>query len=461
MNFTLEQIAKAVSGKIIQGSPATKIRGVSTNSRTITRGELFIAIRGERFDAHSFLPEVVKRSAGAVVISHIPPQLPAGMPAVLVKDTVKALGRIARAHRDQFSIPVIGITGSAGKTTTKEMLSQVLKAKFRVLKNSGTENNHIGVPLTLLKIKPSHEVVIVEMGTNRFGDIPWLVEVARPTIAIVTNIGASHLAQLKSPADVFKEKSALITAIAPGGKIIVNQDDRFLKTVRQHTRHRRVLTFGQGRGADYRATDIHFDHRQRLSFRVNQRQTFVLSTFAPAFVANALVAITCGRALGINYNRIQRQLKEFRSPAGRQGLLSVGKFWILDDSYNANPVSFRCALEALAGLKPGHRKILVCGDMLELGKASLGLHRNVGVLAADGGVDAVFSFGSHAPLIGQAAKRKRPGTVLFSSSDIEALQKKLIDFCLPGDVILVKGSRGMHLERVVEFLKTNLKEKRP
>ena len=229
--FTLKEIVQATGGKLFHAFKIRKIKGVSTNSRTLKKGELFIAIQGQKFDAHHFIPNVIEAGASAVVISkkEFIPKIE--IPTVLVADTTKALGNIASFHRQRFKIPVVAITGSAGKTTTKEMIAAVLQTQYKVLKNFKTENNQFGVPLTLLQLRKSHEIVVMEIGTNHFGDIRWLTQVLQPTVAIFTNIGESHLEFLKNPAGVFREKSDLIRYQSLRGHIIFNSDDEQLKKI--------------------------------------------------------------------------------------------------------------------------------------------------------------------------------------------------------------------------------------
>jgi len=318
--------------------------------------------------------------------------------------------------------------------------------------NHGTENNHIGVPQTLLKLKRSHDVVIVEMGTNRFGDIPWLTEVARPTIAILTNIGASHLAFLKTPKDVFLEKSALVNGLARGGLVIVNRDDRYLREIPRRDRKHNVVTCGINTPATFRATDIQRDRKGRLLFRVNQRQRFILSSPARTNIYNALVAISCGRVFKLSYNTIRKRLSRAKGCRGRQQIQHYGGLTVIDDTYNANPLSFSSALETLSRLPARGRRILVCGDMLELGQEGPALHRQVGQEAARAGVTAIFSMGPLARELAQSAKKKRQDIFVFSTGEMGFLQKKFLPYCRPGDVVLVKGSRSMKMERVVSAL---------
>src|SRR3989338_6862834 len=243
MILTISHIVKATQGNLLQGNPTVRIKGVSINSRTLKRGELFIAIKGENFDGHSFIQPSLEKGALALVVSQKPKKISSRVPVIYVKDTTIALGRIAAMYRSFFKIPVISITGRAGKTTTKEMVAAILQKKFKVLKNIKTENNHIGVPLTLLKLDQSHEVAVIECGTNRKGDIDWLGQITKPDVIIFTNIGESHLELLKTPDGVFKEKYQLTKHLHPEGYIIFNADDAYLRRLFKLKSNRNLITY--------------------------------------------------------------------------------------------------------------------------------------------------------------------------------------------------------------------------
>ena len=376
------------------------------------------------------------------------------IPIIRVKKTTDALGHLARAHRDRFPIPVIALTGSAGKTTTKEMTAAILKTRFKVLKNMGTQNNHIGVPMTLLGLKKSHEIVVLELGTNRFGDIPWLTYVANPTVAILTNIGESHLELLKSPKDVFREKSALVGRMRAGGVVIINNDDRFLRKLPARYKQHKYITYGIVRKAHNRSSSIQLKNNG-VRFKVNQKNWINLSTPATANIYNALAAISCSRLFNVSYNNINRNINKNQSVQGRQQIRKMRGCWIIDDTYNANPVSVRSALQTLSSFQARGRKIFVCADMRELGIESRPLHCSVGRLAADSDVDLILTHGHFAKDIVQGAKKKKSHLAAFHCRTLDQLHKKLVSNCQAGDVILVKGSRGMHMERTVDFLVKN------
>ncbi len=455
VKFKISEFLTATNGKLLQGDPKLLVRGVSTNSRLVKKGELFIAIVGEKHDAHTFIPDVIKKGVGAIVVSRQCGVFPSSVAVIKVEDTTKALGQIARLHRLRFSLPIIAITGSAGKTTTKEMMAAILQKKFKVLKNVGTENNQFGVPLTLLKLNTSHQIAVLEVGTNTPGNIAWLSSIICPNIAVMTNIGESHLALLRSPAEVFKEKLNLVKALDKNGIAIVNGDDRFLKKVAQLYKGK-VLTFGIAGLANCRAKQIEFS-KGELKFLLAGAGKIMLPATATASVYNALCAISVARLFKVSWNDIKTVLKGFSLDSSRQTMIKVGKFLVIDDSYNANPVSFRSALEGLSHQKTAGRKILVCGDMLELGSQSKRLHSEIGEHAAEAGVSIVISFGKFSKLIGIAAKKRNSAITIFHGYKEQDVQAQIKIVLRPLDIVLVKGSRGMHTEKFVDFIKANFR----
>jgi UDP-N-acetylmuramoyl-tripeptide--D-alanyl-D-alanine ligase len=454
--LTIREILRATKGALRQGDPSLIVKGVSINSKSVGAGEMFLAVVGQRHDAHAFIPEAVFAGAVAVCVRRdrrttIPP----GVAVIEVSDTHEALGRLARAHRSKFSIPVIAVTGSAGKTTTKDMTACALQARFRVLKNEGTLNNHFGVPLTLLKMTQDHQAVVVELGSNCPGDIRWLTWVSRPQVVIITNIGESHLEFLKTPREVCREKWEIVRGMLKDGTVIMNYDDPWLRKQAGKVRGRKLVTFGLQAGSDYQAQGIMTGGVSRgVSFRVNHRHLFKLKTPVTANVMNALAAVACGRCLGISYTHLRRQLGGILFQGNRQAVKRTPAYWIIDDTYNANPVSMRSALATLAGLRGRGRKILVCGDMLELGDHAPELHREMGRLAAERGVDVVVTFGSLSRHLGEGARRANPGVAAYHCPTRGRMHQRIQDICRPGDTILVKGSRGMRMELTVAFLQT-------
>ena len=449
--LTIQEIKKITKGTVVQERVLSTVTGVSIDSRKIKKGNVFIAIKGTRFDGHDFIRKAMRDGATAVVVSKRI-VCPSDITVIRVVDTTKALGQIAAWHRKGFRIPVIAITGSTGKTTTKEMVASVLEKRFKVLKNIGTENNQYGVPLTLLKLNSSHQIAVLELGTNQPGDIRWLAKIARPTIGIFTNIGESHLERLKSPAGVLREKAQLIKYMEPGGIIIVNGDDRYLATISKKCKGKKIIRFGFEKDVDYRASHVAIRSNQCLDFRV-KRNAIKINSAVTHNIYNALAAISCGLACKIRYNDIVAALNHFRFCGGRQEIRKTGRFWLIDDTYNANPMSLKSAIRTLSTFHISCKRIFVCADMLELGPRSVALHRSAGKMIGESGVDVVLTIGRHARYIAQGLNRFKGNIKALHCRDLGEVQRRLKEFCRPGDAVLVKGSRGMHMERIVKFLK--------
>lgn len=437
----------------MQGDTGAKISGVSIDSRKAARGDVFIAIKGKNFDGHNFIKQVSGKSVAAVVVSKKNMIVKKDVTVIYVADTTKALGMIARFYRDKFKIPVIAITGSAGKTTAKEMIAAVLETQYRVLKNIATENNHIGVPMTLLRLNKSHQAVVVELGTNHFGEIRWLTTIANPTVAVMMNIGESHLEFFKNLAGVFKEKSQLVKNMEGHGVVVFNNDDKFLQKIKTVGAKHRLISFGLNTPSYFSASGIEVNSHRRLQFSINKDVPATLNTTAAHNVYNALAAVSCARLLKISYKNIAQVLEKFSFPKGRQLSYKVGKYNVIDDSYNANPVSFRGAVTSLGNLRTAGQKIIICGDMLELGAQSIRLHQSIGELIAGNNIDLVISVGKLSKYITQTAKHMNQWLQVYHCATIEKAYKRLRKFLQSGDTILIKGSRGMHMERMIDLLK--------
>lgn len=454
--FTIKDIIASTRGRLLQGKDSVTVKGVSTDSRSIGKGDLFVAIIGDRFDGHDFVKGVAQRAAGAILVSNKNLKFPKNIPVILVKDTIMAYGQLARAHRDRFKIPVIAITGSAGKTTTKEMVASVLAKHFRVLKNYATYNNHIGVPATLLKLNSSHEIVVIEFGTNRFGDIRWLTRITNPTVALFTNIGESHLEFLKSPEGVFKEKFELVSNMENPGTVIFNGDDKYLRRIASKKLEHQFISYGTEKNCALKASDIKTINGESLQFKVNGH-TFILNSPLAHNIHNALAATACGRLFQISIGVIKSAIARVPFPDGRGVVRKFGSMKVIDDTYNANPISFRSAISALGQLNGSGRKILVCGDMLELGRQSAKLHRSLGKFAAQIELDLVLTIGKFSRLISTGVRKINDQVEAHHCATMGGINNRLSRYCRPGDTILIKGSRGMRMERAIQFLKENAK----
>lgn len=456
--FKINELVIATAGKLVFGPKDQLLRGIAIDSRAIRRREAFLAIKGSKFDGHDFIPAALKKGASCIIAqAPVACRLPASVSLILVKDTLRALGDLARFQRKKFDIPVIAVTGSNGKTTTKEMIAWVLSERYNVLKNTGTQNNHIGLPLTLLGLNSRHDCAVLEIGTNHFGEVKYLADIACANIAVITNIGSAHLQYFRNPQGVFKEKISLLESLQEPEIALLNADDGLLAGVLRKQINR-PITFGFGikERSDFHAREIKIN-RRGINFRINSdrsalRQKFRLDTLGYHNIYNALAAAAVGRILGLGYARIISRLSTFSFPQGRFKEIVFRKIRFLDDSYNANPASLKAALEALSSLKTRGRKILVMGDMLELGKQQGLYHKELGRYAARI-CDAFISVGK---LSAQAALSARACGLdsrnIFSCESSAEARRILFEriSVKAEDLVLVKGSRLMHMEEVMK-----------
>ena len=456
--FTVRDILSAVKGKLLSGNPEEILTGVSTDTRKIKNGELFLAIKGEKFDGHSFILDAVAKGAGGVLvqeggITNANFKLP-DISFISVSDSIRALGDIGNFHRSRFNIPVIGITGSNGKTTTKEMAAAILNKKFNALKNFGTENNNIGVPLTLMRLNGEHNIAVLEMGTNHLGEIRRLSEIARPTIAVITNIGPSHLEYLEDTDTVLKAKAEILEHMSNDSKLILNADDEYLKTIKTNLR---TVWFGFNKEADFYADKINLAP-DGINFRLNEKWDISLGVLGRHSVYNALAAIAAAWDFGISIDDIRDALKEFRVPNMRMEVKRIGDIKIINDAYNANPQSMKQAIEALRDMTVEGRKILITGDMLELGTFSGRFHHLVGKQAAESGFDLIVAVGKLAEHVSNGAQEAGMSQKKIKLCALtKEAREKVAKLIKKGDTILVKGSRAMRMEEIVNDLETQFK----
>jgi UDP-N-acetylmuramoyl-tripeptide--D-alanyl-D-alanine ligase len=455
--FTVQEIVRATKGALVAGDLGVPVTGVSIDSRTLAVGEAFFAIRGHRVDGHEFLAEAAGRGASCLVVHALPDNIPGHVPLVLVEETTRALGRLSAAHRARFSIPVVAVTGSNGKTTTKELIAGVLATRWEILKPKASFNNQWGLPLTLLRLGPEHQAAVLEIGTNQRGEIAALAALADPTVAVVTTVAAVHTEFLGSLEGVREEKAALVRAVKASGAVALNADDPRVASMAAETAAR-VITYGRRTLAEVRSTGPVHDDEQGLRFtlEVRGRQQPVTLAFAGAHnVINALAAAAVGIALDFSLEEIAAGLATARPVAGRCVWRTAGEVAILDDTYNASPPSLRAALDTLAAHRRGRRAVVVLADMLELGAESDAAHREAGRQVAALPAAEFVGVGRAAALAVTAARdaglAEAHSTMTFEDT-VALLLKRLA----PGDVVLVKGSRGMRMERVVDALVARL-----
>lgn len=441
--FTLQEAAAALG--LPQMQAQATLADVCTDTRKIQPGSLFVCLRGERFDGHSFASQAAQLGAAALLVDH---PVDADVPQLVVTDTGKALLQLAGWYRRRFQLPVVGLTGSVGKTTTKEFIALVLGAKYNTLKTQGNLNNEIGVPQMLFRLEDSHTAAVIEMGMNHFGEISRLTRAVAPTVGLITNIGVSHIENLGSRAGILQAKLEILEGMAPDAPLIVNMDNDMLRTVKLGDRP--LLTFAiDHQSADFTATDI-AEQGSTTTFTVHHStftQPVTIPTVGIHNVYNALAAMAVGYVTGVNLAAAAAALANYVPAGMRQNLVQVGGVQVIEDCYNASPDSMRAALQTLGKL-PVHRRYAVLGAMLELGDYAKEAHTQVGKMAAENGIDGVLAYGADAAYIVEAAKQAGlENARLFDTK--EALAQSLAQQVQPGDGVLFKGSRGMHLEDVM------------
>ena len=451
--LSIEDVVRGTQGALVAGDLGVPVTGVSIDSRHLGIGEAFFAIQGPNRDGHGFLRDAAARGAACLVVHNLPDDLPPSVPTVLVDDTTRALGRLAAYHRARFTVPVAAVTGSNGKTTTKEMMATVLGALGPVLKPEGSFNNQWGLPLTLLRLGPEHKALALELGANTPGEIASLAAISRPTVGAVTVVSSAHMEFFGSLDGVAEEKSALVRAIPPDGAVVLNADDPRVRAM--HTQSRaRVLYFGTHPGADVFAAGPAEDDGEGLRFTLaaGTAQRPVRLSFAGRHnVVNALAAAGIGLALGLSLEQIARGLEAARPAKGRCVWRRAGALRILDDTYNANPTSVSAALVTLGAATEARRRVVVLGDMLELGEISEAAHRDMGRAVAASGAAEFVGMGRWAQTAVEAARQAglaESHHVTTFEDTVALLLKRLA----PGDAVLVKGSRGMRMERVADAL---------
>ena len=451
IDFTLKQIAQITGGEYI--GPAdmlnTKINGITIDSRSLQPGELFVPIVGDRFDGHDFIPAAVEKGAAAS-LAHKGGEW--NCPVIKVQSTDEAFRAMAGAYRARFDIPVIGVTGSVGKTTTKELIASVLSQRFDTLKNRGNLNNQTGVPLTLFRLTESHRAAVVEMGTNHHGEIAALSDIVRPTIGVITNIGESHIEYLGSRDGILREKCDVFKNIGEAGRAIVNGDDDKLCTLRGKMNN--LTTYGFGAENDIRAENVEDKGLEGSEFTaVYGGGSIRLTVPAPGkhMVMNAMCAMAVGLAVGMTEEEIAAGVAAYVPASGRMDIIKAKSITILSDAYNASPTSMKGSIDIAC--KGEGRSVLILGDMLELGEDAPDYHYQVGRHAAAAGARMLISIGSLSREINRGALEGGVKTMHFDSR--EELLGKIHEIIQPGDTVLVKASHSMGLESIAEYLKNN------
>jgi UDP-N-acetylmuramoyl-tripeptide--D-alanyl-D-alanine ligase len=441
--LTVDDIIAATGGEIISRN-AELFTAVCIDSRKVREGELFVALKGERFDGHAFLSEALEKAAGAIVnspgISPIPEKT-----IILVRDTLLALQDIARSIRARRAVPVVAVTGSNGKTTTKELTAAILGTQYRILKNSGNLNNHIGLPLSLTKMSDEDQIIVLEMGASAPGEIRALCAVARPDYGVLTNISRAHLQGFR---DIETVRDTKLELLETAGVAVVNADDHFLmEGVRRSGFAGMVKSYGIASPSDVQATDIRLhDQGSDFHIRFEENHSIAVSAHVSGMfnVYNILAAASIGYLFGIDPIHIKGAIEAFRGVPMRMEFREFNGVKIISDMYNANPASMEAALRELARIRKG-RSIAVLGDMLELGSYEEKAHREVGRLMSGLSIDILITVGQR--MAHAVSEFSGIGYKLKSAEEAGALLRTLWE---TGDTVLIKGSRGMHMERVLE-----------
>lgn len=456
IKITLEDIFD-LTGSVIYNPDAYKsVSSVSIDSRKIKKNSLFIAVKGEKFDGHNFINAAVKNGASAVMINKnsLKKINDLDVAVIAVPDTIKSLGDIAKVWRSKLSAKVIGLTGSNGKTTTKEMIAALLSKKYRVNKTEANNNNHIGVPLTILSTNSNHQILVAECGTNHFGEIAYTANILQPDYALITNIGDSHLEFLNDRSGVLKEKAALFEVTSHRkGKLFINSDDPLINNFSK--KFRRKIGYGFNSKADIKGKIMSFDSIGRAKVKIkNKAQQFTVSVpiIGESGAKNFLAAAAVALEFGLTSEEILKASRGIRSTDKRLNIKIFKTFSLLDDTYNANPDSMRASISVLAAYKNRRRKIAILGDMFELGRNSKNFHEELAEFIKTIHIDEVYTIGNmmkyfNKKLLGYSAVAEH-----FETKDL--LKKYLKKLNLHNSVILVKGSRGMKMEEFVSLLKS-------
>ncbi|MBC7327146.1 UDP-N-acetylmuramoyl-tripeptide--D-alanyl-D-alanine ligase [bacterium] len=450
MQLTLKEIYKAIGKE--EPKDDLVVKGISTDSRIPQRDSLFFAIKGERFDGHNFLWEAYKNGCISAVVQYIPPS-PPPIHLIEVADTLWALGKIAAYYREKFNPICIGVTGSTGKTTTKEMLAHILRAKHNVLKSERNYNNEIGIPLTLFQLREHHSAVVLEMAMRGKGQIAWLAEISKPQIGIITNIGPAHLEFFQSISEIAEAKAELLRALPPDGYAILNMDNEFYPLLRSQAKCN-ILTFGLSPKADVTCEVLKREELYSLELRTPKGKGIVKAAIeAEHDIYNLLAAVCASICAGLSFEEISQQLPTIPRPPMRLELIQLpNHILLINDTYNSNPLSLKSALEYLKD-KEG-RRIAVLGDMLELGPESDRIHYEAGKWVKDARVDILIT-------IGEKARHLKDGAIASGFSPDKAFSFSSRDEAFPylrellqeGDMVLVKASRKLELDKLVEELK--------
>jgi len=459
VTLNIEDFFEIPTAEIFNPDNIKPVRNVTIDSRNLKKGSLFIAIKGKKFDGHSFVRPAVQNGATVLLINRkrINEFDNFDLPIITVKNTTRALGEIAKLWRKKLNAKIIGITGSNGKTSTKDILATLLNEKFKVTKTESNNNNHIGVPLTLLAANEKHDVLVAELGTNHFGEIEYSAKILQPDLALITNIGDSHLEYLKSKKGVLKEKIALFDETQNDkGKIFINFDDQLLKNLQKKFNNCTVFGFKNKVGVEGKILNYTDDGRPVIEIKYrNKKMINTLPLYGEQSANNYLAASSVALSLGLTKEQIKRGTGKIKSTEGRLNVKQRNNFLLIDDTYNASPDSTKAAIELVARIKTYERKVLILGDMFELGKDKIKLHRSLASVILKSGIDELYTIGTGMKELYEKLINNNLITKHFRTR--KSLQKFISDYDPENTVILVKGSRGMQMEEFANAILSKTK----
>ncbi|MDI6704456.1 MAG: UDP-N-acetylmuramoyl-tripeptide--D-alanyl-D-alanine ligase [bacterium] len=449
--LSINEIVNSCNGTLISGSIDQRIEGISIDSRTIKPGDLFIALKGENFDGHDFIKSSFRKGGVGAIVSKSGDYEKTDKVIIKVEDTLTCLQRIAEYYRKRFTLKVIGITGSSGKTTTKEMIATLLSKRYSVLKSHKNYNNEIGVPLTLLGLEKAHQIAVIEMGMNAIGEIEDLSKISHPDIGLITNIGDAHIGFLSTREKIANEKFCLIKNLPRDGIAILNADDPLIIKMKDGMDLKDIITFGIEKKAKTFASNIEMD-KYGTKFLLDGRYWVRMKTFGIHNIYNAIAATSCAKAFGIDYSEIVEGLEHFKPLSMRGEIIEIQNLRIIDDAYNANPQSMKKAIDTICNFKDG-KLILILGDMLELGEKEKVAHLEIGKYVASSKVDILVTVGNLSKSIAEGASiagfPKKDIYTFLSNEDIAEFLLSIQEPC----TVLIKGSRKMKLEEIITKIK--------
>lgn len=445
----LDKVMTATGGKYDFAYKNVLINHVSTDSRKINNGDLFIALEGEIFDGHDFIENAIQNGASAIIVSR-PVMVQQEVPIIQVENTLRALWQLSAFYRQKFSKPVIAVTGSVGKTSTKDMIAAILSAKYHVHKSQGNFNNHIGLPLTILGLENNHDVMVVEMGMRGFGEIRELTHISKPSIAIITNIGLSHIERLKTQESILEAKLEIVEGLEDKGILLLNANDPLLRKIDKNIA-KRVIYVGVDTDADYTAFDVVDHGEEGVNFNVNlvgKKYMVHIPTIGRHNVYNALFGIACGIELGMKPEEILTGIENYRPEKMRLNIIKMDGIKFINDSYNASPDSMKAALQVLRSVAGDNRTIAIIGNMLELGEMAGTAHHDVGKMCNELDINFTAIIGENSDDIAKGIGDSSRYRIFRTHDEIVQFFKGTLK---KGDVVLIKGSRGMKMEKILDL----------